>query len=596
MHTGGEIVRSVGGPAVLSGPGGHGQPDGVLALAFRYLRGRVLWVVILALLLGSAGSSVGWRLGEKLYTSRGMIAVAPVLAGISSDAGSVMPMYETFADKQVALIKSQRVIEFAMTSEDWLKLGRNASADSIIQFTADLKVSRRGEVIYVELTDPDPNGAMAGVTAVVNAYKKLYVEQGEAQSTEAQIKLLTDWRAKWSTELAGYEAKVREIAVRHEGTQDLSLPYNRKLAEVVERQRDIKAMEQAIGSMGTTGATTQPVGELTVDEIAWEDQRMAALVEARDQWQRTLEVMRGKLGDGSDRRIAAEAELKIAIHKIDDYARVYRQRLKEKRQALLGGAASKEQLGERLASLKREQEADTARLRKVVEDQNAISEWKEKAKRAESQVEETRQRIERLRIETQAGRISAFGSAERPLEPSKDSRLMRAGVGGIGGIGLGVGLVLLIGVSDRRLRFPEDAPITIGGDVALGVLPVIPNSTIDPEGAAMAARCVHRIRTGLQISHGGDGPTAYTVTSPAAGTGKTSLTFALGMSFASSGSKTLLIDCDMVGGGAELAVHCKCPPANGQAARRTGTGYRRAVPRRPEARASDWTPAGRRAG
>jgi Mrp family chromosome partitioning ATPase len=39
------------------------------------------------------------------------------------------------------------------------------------------------------------------------------------------------------------------------------------------------------------------------------------------------------------------------------------------------------------------------------------------------------------------------------------------------------------------------------------------------------------------------------VTSPSPGDGKTSLTIALGMSFAASGSKTLLIDCDMQGGG-----------------------------------------------
>ena len=43
--------------------------------------------------------------------------------------------------------------------------------------------------------------------------------------------------------------------------------------------------------------------------------------------------------------------------------------------------------------------------------------------------------------------------------------------------------------------------------------------------------------------------------SGSAGTGKTSLTLALGVSFASSGARTLLIDCDLIGGGLTRRVN-----------------------------------------
>src|SRR5207248_4165295 len=76
----------------------------------------------------------------------------------------------------------------------------------------------------------------------------------------------------------------------------------------------------------------------------------------------------------------------------------------------------------------------------------------------------------------------------------------------------------------------------------------------------------HQIRTMLQIngsSIGAAGPEAaedrrvFAVTSAAPGDGKTSLTLALGLSYAACGTRTLLIDCDLVGGGltSRMNVH-----------------------------------------
>jgi capsular exopolysaccharide synthesis family protein len=53
----------------------------------------------------------------------------------------------------------------------------------------------------------------------------------------------------------------------------------------------------------------------------------------------------------------------------------------------------------------------------------------------------------------------------------------------------------------------------------------------------------------LQVGQNPDKRRAFMVTSASTGDGKTSLTMALGLSFAASGSKTLVIDCDMVGQG-----------------------------------------------
>ena len=60
---------------------------------------------------------------------------------------------------------------------------------------------------------------------------------------------------------------------------------------------------------------------------------------------------------------------------------------------------------------------------------------------------------------------------------------------------------------------------------------------------------MHQIRTMLQINSGMEDRRVFAVTSASPGDGKTSLTLALGLSYAACGTRTLLIDCDLVGAG-----------------------------------------------
>src|SRR5205085_4585273 len=122
-------------------------------------------------------------------------------------------------------------------------------------------------------------------------------------------------------------------------------------------------------------------------------------------------------------------------------------------------------------------------------------------------------------------------------------------LGGALGGGLPVALLLLIGLLDSRYRYSDDAGGTnMAGLTLLGILPNLPDRLSDPGQASVAAHCVHQIRTMLQINAGQD-RSAFAVTSASPGDGKTSLTLALGLSFAASGSRTLLIDADLVGAG-----------------------------------------------
>jgi capsular exopolysaccharide synthesis family protein len=122
-------------------------------------------------------------------------------------------------------------------------------------------------------------------------------------------------------------------------------------------------------------------------------------------------------------------------------------------------------------------------------------------------------------------------------------------VGFIGGALLPAVVVLLLSLLDGRFRYSDEANSDLAGIPLLGILPNLPDLLTDPTQAATAAHCVHQIRTILQITGHSTERRVFAITSASPGDGKTSLTLALGLSFSASGSRTLLVDGDLIGGG-----------------------------------------------
>src|SRR5256885_14103285 len=97
---------------------------------------------------------------------------------------------------------------------------------------------------------------------------------------------------------------------------------------------------------------------------------------------------------------------------------------------------------------------------------------------------------------------------------------------------LRLGRMLLAGVMDRRYRYSDEPGVDVSGITLLGILPNLPDRLSDPEQAAIAAHCVHQIRTMLQINgsaigaagpEASDDPRVFAGTSAAPGAGKARL-------------------------------------------------------------------------
>jgi capsular exopolysaccharide synthesis family protein len=141
--------------------------------------------------------------------------------------------------------------------------------------------------------------------------------------------------------------------------------------------------------------------------------------------------------------------------------------------------------------------------------------------------------------------VSILDPAIAPLKPSKNRSAVLIAMGAMIGLGAGLGLALLLDLTDKRVRYADQ--ITSGlGLTILGVIPEIRRAKGEQPSADEAAQVIEAFRTvRLNLAHVlGEGSVLLTVSSPSPGDGKSLVSSNLALSFAESGYRTLLIDGD----------------------------------------------------
>lgn len=167
---------------------------------------------------------------------------------------------------------------------------------------------------------------------------------------------------------------------------------------------------------------------------------------------------------------------------------------------------------------------------------------------AERIVNDLRQRFEtaRLAAETTQPDVTSFTPASVPQQPNGDTRMQVLLLGFAGGLGAGIGIAILLGLLDRRVRYAEQ----VSDGMHLTILGAIPDLSqrrklfsANPDRAELV-EALRGIRLNLTHAYGSAGPVMLTITSPGPGDGKTFLTTNLGTIFAELGMRTLIIDAD----------------------------------------------------
>lgn len=561
------LIPSPGGP---TGPSSQyntdsSKPaDNPLLLVHKLLRGRYILAIALAVILGPIGAVAGYFAVKLKYTSNATIQIAPVLPKIlfESDQNSMLPMFDSYLQTQVSLLSSRRVIEMAMQSDLWKEVGGGYSLEALPEFINSLSVDqpKKSQLIIVGFSDEDPERARAATEAVVKSYMSVYVDSDISKENQ-RFQILEDRAKSLSTQIDALNAQILEVA--HEfGSDDLSSVYEFEMTNLRTLQAELEAaklqlasLEPVTGEVETEDALDY--SKLTVEDIALMDGRMQQLVDERSRLQLEVDSFQARLRRPESRpeyRLALDA-LKTKESEIEAYAVAFRE------SPVLSSPSSGQssrfappltpaQLRTKVEGLEALHNDAKARTIDIGRKNLKLKELRTNLARLDESLNVTNSRIEQLSLESSSvrGRIEVLSRAEIPSSPSNSKRRIQFVVlGGLAGAGLGVALVLGLGFLNARIRDIEDAQ-----DIKprlLGALPLLPDELSNLEEALSAAQCVHHIRTILHAHMPPQESLSLTITASNSGAGKTSFALSLGLSFASAGARTLIIDGDVIGTG-----------------------------------------------
>ena len=542
--------------------GGGGRSADPLDKLRRLLRGRAVLAVVLATVGGLLGAALGFVSQKPVYEADGTAFIPPAVPAMSGgEQGN--PNYRQFMQTEANYAESEQMALAAMEDPAWKKAIPSPWLPTHFATAANAGYNGADNLMRFDFKSSDPKVALAGVQALMTAYEAHFLEQRNRAGT-VRAPIIT-------RQLAGLDARRKE---NQEAIEAISGPWGTTeltpVRDVTIRNRDDKAAElrdlelnlqQAVNARDAVKANPDSVSE--ADLAAFND-GMKTLLEQRAAVSARLQEMNAA-GIGAKQKAYANAQQQAeAVNANIDglskrlrgdffgfvpvltpgYGNAVRQPVTTAYIEQLQGRtdlakAALDGLNAKVAAVM----GDITKIAPLLASRQGINEERDRLRTIESNDTQNSGFQESL------GTIRLYRPSPEAVFVAKDKRQAMAIGGGILGFGIPLGLVLLLGTLDSRFRYSDDATQTVSRAPLLGILPNLPDRLSDPNQASIAAHCVHQIRTMLQINHGSDEPRAFAVTSAQRGDGKTSLALALGLSYAASGARTLLVDTDLQSGG-----------------------------------------------
>ena len=156
-----------------------------------------------------------------------------------------------------------------------------------------------------------------------------------------------------------------------------------------------------------------------------------------------------------------------------------------------------------------------------------------------------------IRLREITGRIDVTAAIELvpaavPNVPHRDDRVARASI--IGGSGFIVCVLLgaFLAARNPKLRHPDADALADTAAPLFGTVPRFDARRGPGTESDVMALSIHEIRALLEVHAERDDAQAFAITSPTPGSGKTSLTVGIASSLALAGTRTLLVDCELV--------------------------------------------------
>jgi capsular exopolysaccharide synthesis family protein len=543
------------------GPGGPQQGPTPLQKIHRTLRGRYGLAIGLAVAGAAMGALAGYLSQQPGYKSVGMVEINPVIP-TGDRIEPIMPMYQQYVQKQAAILQSQRVLQEAVKRKEWKEHHPDLDWKDSLKALAEnleVKTAPSSPLIIVSYTDAKQDVAQGAVKAVIDSYETIY--NGNDDTNRARtIDKHREYARALQIKLETARAAIADVAARYHGIDDLTPQLTDLQARLTatnsvltQTEMALVAAEKALANNGQQGPLQ--VNDALIDSIATTDQVMRGLLDRKAALEMNVSGLRFNYGEKHPQVQRAVADLADVDKRVKAYAGQVISRNTGIKYNADGTAApvtpaQLQGIREEYERQRKTRDDLSVQLTDLGKARQEIGRHQAEIARSQQDLDDRNRQIDQL-VMTQSltGTMRVLSNGDAPMKPAVDKRKQFAFLGLVGGAGIPVGLLMLFGLLDSRYRYSDEANTDLSGLTLLGILPNLPDRLSDPEQASIAAHCVHQIRTMMQINTQGADQQAFAVTSAASGDGKTSLTLALGLSYAACGTRVLLIDCDLVGAG-----------------------------------------------
>ncbi|MCZ6834488.1 MAG: hypothetical protein O7G85_01820 [Planctomycetota bacterium] len=533
------------------------------------LRGRLKYAITLGILLGVALSYAGYTYAPVKYASSGQIHVASSGSAILRETPDTafLPRYEGYRRTHELYVISLGVRDRALRNPKVAALPFSQREDAIKVIKDNLKTSSEynSELITVTYEADDPQESVIVINAILEAYDEIHGGKGGTDFRDERMQQLTKLRDTKLEQRDGVRQQLQEIINNSEyGATNLDQVLQAKLLRIETIKYELESLDLALAGLPASSvvgdteiAIEDELLEPTILELEILDPELAILNQEYEDLLVRISQLTKHYSARHPNFKRANRELEMLEEKI-----LSREDSAKARWFELGGILpsvqeggnlndlTPNQLRDRRNAVKRVLDKNQQDVRAMNMEQGSINEIQNQLTDIETRLGDINDTIDLLRNEENAqfsGRIMVKGRGVEPRFPSKDRRKPMALVGFFGGFGLSCALFFMLGSIDRRTYSASQLINNSSRYRCLGVLPYLGANSHDSDLAETAAQCVHQIRNRIEALRDPNTSSMLVVTSPYQGDGKTSLAMALGWSYAASGYRTLMMDCDFLG-------------------------------------------------
>lgn len=536
----------LGGQAVRAAPRTSRQPGAHLQ---RQMRGRYRWLALSVLVGIAIGSALGTICTEPLFRTVALVEV-------TLPPGINRPPHKSFEERQLALMLDHSVATRALDSPQWLNIDAHLRPANAAALSRRIEAQRlAGEPMQILVTHTHPDARVARIAAhsVVESFEKVTAERHLADRLQ-QVKRIRKKLGTLRQQLDTIQSRISQ-ATRELGPIPIAKVYASKAAESQHLESLLQSTRMALETIQADADLGPDASAQILARLARADESLGKWLRRHQQVERKLAKLRQHMGRNAPAVVDARNDLRWINSQIHHNvgAAATEPPKPSRNEPIDSGATvtlSVQDLQRRESRLRRRYEQSRVRIAELEDVKMKIEALDKLAATHRTEIDREQSRLERSRTASAVIphiNVLSYGEPQPPNAPYRDRRSIMAALFGVTGGTVGLCLVLLVAALDDRMLQPDSA--TLDGTAAplLGAVPGVSPQGANPQESDLAALCIHEIRALLQVRAASNGSKAFAITSPSRGAGTTSLTAGLASSLAISGTRTLLIDCDLAG-------------------------------------------------